>query len=187
MYKKLRTHRGEAEHVNGIFAKALKESPTLGSSPARRGRQKVPPYLDVIVHNGTSDTALSGQPAFQVDRSPWQFLVALENMLRSFCLAGTFKVEDPENNGKPALMVERTLIEDHLHECRAFVLDWTNRNNRPNDAIILQQLRRVDMNIRKMWWQKFTACGTDSRQKSLQTSVFQTGVPVSHAGTKCTF
>ena len=156
MYKKLKRRKGEAEYVKGIYTKATKTPPSL-SIEKRNKRQKVTPYIDLVVNTKDSDD--KNGPSFHVDRSPWLFQLALENMLRSFCLAGSFKVRDPEatesDKNKLVLMVERELLEDHLHDCRAFILQWTNKPNRPPDADILQQLRRVEMNIRQKWWDLF--------------------------------
>ena len=79
-------------------------------------------------------------------------------MLRSLCLAGSFKVQDLSVQDKNALvlMVRREPIEDHLHECRSFILEWTTRSKRPTNTMILQELRRVDMHIRKKWWSLFS-------------------------------
>ena len=53
------------------------------------------PYIDLIVNTKDND-GKNNEPSFHVDRSPWLLQLALENMLRSFCLAGSFKVRDPE-------------------------------------------------------------------------------------------
>ena len=157
MYKKLRRRKGEAEYVKGIYTRATKTPPSL-SIEKKNKRQKATPYIDLIVNTKDND-GKNNEPSFHVDRSPWLFQLALENMLRSFCLAGSFKVRDPEatesEKSKLVLMVDREPIEDHLHECRAFILNWTNRPNRPPDDAILQQLRRVEMNIRQKWWDLF--------------------------------
>ena len=61
-------------------------------------------------------------PNFLPNKSPWLFLIALEVLLRTFCKAGTYMVEDP-NTGTPVVNVERTPIEEHLVMGRKFVLE----------------------------------------------------------------
>ena len=160
MYKKLKNRRGEAEYPKGIYTKAHKTPPTL-SMEGKKPKQKISPLLDIVINSKDTLTAPGSEPSFHIDRSPWLYLIALENMLRSFCLAGSFKTQDPEaeplSKDRMVLMVCRIPVETHLKRCRAFALDWANRTNRPSDAFILTQLRRVDMNIRTKWWDLFTA------------------------------
>ena len=116
-------------------------------------------YVDLVYKSKEMDDALGDDQTFHMDRSPWQFLIGLENTLRSFCLAGTFLVKDPQlpkdEQDRLVPMVETYPIKDHICECRTFILEWTNRNNRPTDAKILAQVKRVDICIRKEWWKTF--------------------------------
>lgn len=47
--------------------------------------------------------------------------------------------------------VERELIEDHIANCRNFVLEWTTKPRPPDNSAIITQLSRIDKNIREKW------------------------------------
>ena len=172
MYKKLKNRRGEAEHVKGVYTKTQKAPPGL-SSGRKSNRQKIAPNIDLLVGTRDSEVALGDEPNYHIDRSPHIFFVALENMLRIFCLAGCFKVPDPQtSDNKLVFMVDRKPVEAHIYDIRGFIMDWTTRSNRPSDALILESLRRVDMNIRKRWWDLFKE--NEPKGRTFTSCVLQT-------------
>ena len=91
-------------------------------------------------------------PYFLPNKSPWFFLIALEAMLRTFTKAGTYTVKDPDT-GMPVVNVGRTPIEEHLAMARKFVLEWADRRSPPQEHAVTRQMARIDIHIRKRWWQ----------------------------------
>ena len=85
---------GETEFVKRVYTMAPKETPVL-SGVSRKGRQALNQYIDLVYTSKEMNDALGDDETFHVDGSPWQFLIALENLLRSLCLAGSFFVQDP--------------------------------------------------------------------------------------------
>ena len=69
--------------------------------------------------------------------------------------------------------VDRGPVEEHLANCRTFVLDWTSRPGRHADQRIVDQLKRIDINVRSRWWKQykennpkgrtFTSCMIETR------------------------
>ena len=158
MYKKLKSRRGEVEFVKGLYTMASKTPSSVGSE-RKRAKHEINNYLELTIKSKESDGALGGEPQFHTDKNPHLYLYALENMLHSFALAGCFRVLDPEIPAnikeRHSLMVHRKHIDDHIGRCRLFVIDWCNRSNRPSDAKIISEVKRVDMNIRRKWWTLF--------------------------------
>ena len=80
-------------------------------------------------------------------------------MRRTLAKAGTYWVEDPEDNRDPQatarepqrLNIELELIEDHLAQCRAFAIEWSTKQKPPMNSAITQQLVRIDLRIREKW------------------------------------
>ena len=93
---------------------------------------------------------------YQIGSNPFLFICALEVMLRTMTKAGTYWVDDPEDDRSSAertkqprrLMLDREPIEEHLAQCRAFVLEWSTKQRPPRDATITSQLARIDLRIR---------------------------------------
>ena len=93
-------------------------------------------------------------PHFDPYASPWLFLIALENLLRSFCKAGTYSVRDPDT-GTDVVNVERAPIEDHLAMARSFVFEWTTKEHSPPEGAVINHLKRIDIHLRQRWWQNY--------------------------------
>ena len=55
------------------------------------------------------------------------------------------------------------LVQEHLMKCRAFILDWSTRSNKPSDREILWQVKRVEHIIRKRWWALYVANEPEGR------------------------
>ena len=85
--------------------------------------------------------------------------VSSGNVLRSLCKAGSYLVADPANDRSPdeiaalpkALNIERAPIEEHLAQCRAFILEWTNEGKGTPGHLISAQVSRIDFSIRQTW------------------------------------
>ena len=117
----------ESDWSTGFFVGVdprASEALVLSGAP-QKGRRVLSPYVDLVYKCEEMGDALGDDHTFHVDRSPWQFLIALENMLRSFCLAGTFVMRGPElkknEEDRRVPMVETDPIEDHIFECRTFI------------------------------------------------------------------
>ena len=79
--------------------------------------------------------------------------------MRSLCKAGSYLVTVPEDERSPediaalpkVLNIERAPIEEHLAQCRAFILEWTNKGKGTSGDIIFAQVSRIDLSIRQKW------------------------------------
>jgi hypothetical protein len=102
------------------------------------------------------------KPAIQshgLNQNPFLWLLALENFLRSLCKAGSYLVEDPEDDRlaeaialRPKVLnIDRAPIEEHLARCRAFILEWTNKGKGSSDHLVFAQISRIDLAIRSKW------------------------------------
>ena len=77
------------------------------------------------------------------------WLLAMENVLRSLCKSGSYLVHDPEDDRSPeaisacpkVLNIERAPIEEHLAQCRAFIIEGTNKGKGNFEHIIFSQKR----------------------------------------------
>ena len=170
MYKKLRTRRGGAEIVKGLYT--LQDQ---GTQSIKKRRHEFSMQFDLIDKSQPAD---KDDHHFYANKAPWLYMVAQESMLRTFTKAGTYLVPNPMKGGKEEFMVEREPIEEHLAHCRAFIIDWSNRSRKPPDHVIIRQIARIDINIRKKWWRKyveddppgrtFTSCILDSEHYAEQ-------------------
>ena len=87
------------------------------------------------------------------------WLLALENFLRSLCKAGSYLVQDPEDDRSPeaiaaspkVLNIECAPIEEHLAQCRSFILEWTTKGKGSSDHLVFTQISRIDLSIRSKW------------------------------------
>ena len=52
-------------------------------------------------------------------------------------------------------MIERELIEDHLTNCRSFVLEWATKPRPQENGSITNQLSCIDMRPREKWTKLF--------------------------------
>ena len=83
-----------------------------------------------------------------LNQNPFLWLLAVENFLRSLCKAGSDLVHDPEDDRSPesisacpkVLNIERAPIEEHLAQCRSFIIEWTNKGKGNSDHIIFSQI-----------------------------------------------
>ena len=48
-------------------------------------------------------------------------------------------------------MIDRVLIEEHLAQCRAFVLEWSTKTKPAEQGTITRQMARIDLKIRERW------------------------------------
>ena len=147
MYRNLKNRRGSAEVVKGLYT--LEDSRHMGDSP--RKRRQLTHDFDLVDRQKTDD---EDNPHFYPNKSPWLYIVALAAMLRTFCKAGSYYVDDPDT-GSQVLNIDRALIEEHLALCQAFVLQWVNRPKPPQDGLIVKQLSRIDKHIRARWWREY--------------------------------
>ena len=83
-----------------------------------------------------------------LNQNPFLWLLALEIFLRSLCKAGSYLVQDPEHDRSPdaiaaspkVLNIERAPIEEHLAQCRSFILDWTTKGKGSSDHLVFTQI-----------------------------------------------
>ena len=96
---------------------------------------------------------------FAINGNPFLWLIALENVLHTLCKAGSYMVDDPEDNRPPdiraaspqVLNIERSYIEEHVAYCRNFIVEWTTKSNGPSYQTVLTQVSRIDLAIRSKW------------------------------------
>ena len=89
----------------------------------------------------------------------------MENVLRSLCKAGSYLVHDPEDDRSPEIIsscpkllnIERAHIEEHLAQCRDFILEWTNQSKGNTDHVIFAQISGLDLCIRSKWTDLYRA------------------------------
>ena len=68
-------------------------------------------------------------------------------------------MHDPEDDRSPEDIsaspkvrnIERGPIEEHLAQCRAFILEWTNKGKGTPGHIVFAQVSRIDLTIRQKW------------------------------------
>ena len=97
------------------------------------------------------DKKTNGQ-AHGLSSNPFLWLLALVNFLRSLCKAGSYLVHDPEDDRFPedisaspkVLNIERGPIEEHLAQCRAFILEWTSKGGTTPGHIVSAQVSRIE-------------------------------------------
>jgi hypothetical protein len=150
MYRGLFNRNGEAKPVEGLYTKENVPSLDQDAREAKRRRRMSADFDLVDKLAPDSDR----NPHFHPYKSPWLFLIALENLLRTFCKAGTYMVEDP-NTGTPAVNVEKAPIEEHLVMARKFVFEWTIKEHPPPEGAVIRQLARIDIHIRRRWWKNY--------------------------------
>ena len=49
------------------------------------------------------------------------------------------------------LNIQRAPIEEHLAQCRSFIIEWTNKGKGNSEHIIFAQISRIDLSIRSRW------------------------------------
>ena len=94
-----------------------------------------------------------------LNQNPFLWLLALKDVLRSLCKAGSYLVHDPEDDRSPesisacpkVLNIERAPVEEHLAQCRSFIIEWTTKGKGNSDHIIFAQISRIDLSIRSRW------------------------------------
>ena len=149
MWRKLQLRQTQADPVKGLHTL---ES-TGGIEPGKRAWAIGD--LRIIDEND----AKGKEVQYHVRANPFLFLCALEVMLRTLTKAGSFWVTDPEDDrpidevrAQPQrIMIDRELIEDHLANCRSFVLEWTTKARPPHNGAITNQLSRIDLRLRERW------------------------------------
>ena len=83
--------------------------------------------LDIL----TNENKKTSNQSHGLNQNPFLWLLALENVLRSLCKAGSYLVEDPEDDRSadtiaacPTILnIERAPIEEHLARCQVFILE----------------------------------------------------------------
>ena len=150
MYRGLFNRNGEAKPVEGLYTKENVLSLDRAAREAKKRRRLSADFdlVDKLVPD--SDT----NPHFSPYKSPWLFLIALENLLRTFCKAGTYMVQDPDTR-TAVVNVERAPIEDHLVMARKFVFEWTIKEHPPPERAVIRHLARIDIHIRRRWWKNY--------------------------------
>lgn len=136
-------------------AKVVKGLQTLEMSRGTVNHRRRP-FLDVDLVDRSKpmdEDDLADLP----NMSPWLFVIALEATLRTLCKAGSYVVKDIGNEDKLVISAGRELIEEHL----------ANARKRPDDHIILKQVSRIDLTIRRKWWR---FCRDDSAGSRTFTS-----------------
>ena len=107
----------------------------------------------------TQDEGKEKEVRYRAGANPFLFLMALESMLRTLAKAGSYPVDDPDDDRTEAerkecpqvLNIDRELIEDHLAQCRAFVIEWSTKARPPDPGAVTRQLSRIDQRIRDKW------------------------------------
>ena len=107
----------------------------------------------------TNENKKTNSQAHGLSSNPFLWLLALENFLRSLCNAGSYLVRDPEDDRSPedisaslkVLNIERGPIEEHLAQCTALILEWTNMGNGTPGHIVFAQVSRSYSTIRQKW------------------------------------
>ena len=130
---------------------------THGIEPVKK-RLKIG-QLDVL----TNEDRKPSTQSHVLNQNPFLWLLALENFLRSLCKAGSYLVEDPEDErsaeaitARPKVLnVDRAPIEEHLAQCRAFILEWINKSKGNSDHLIFAQISRIDLAIRSKWTDEY--------------------------------
>ena len=150
IWRRLQTRQLQAEEIKGIHTLQT----TGGIEPNKR-QWKVGDFKFF----DKDEMEKGKEQAFRVSTNPFLFLCAQEVQLRTLAKAGSYWVTDPEDDRSPEekqanpqrLNIERELIEDHLAECRSFVIEWTTKSRAPRNEAVTQQLARIDMRIREKW------------------------------------
>ena len=154
MWRRLQLRQTQAEAITGI---QTLES-TGGIKPGKRlwkmGDMKI------LVDN---EEAKDSDVQYHIKANPFHLLCAMESYLRTFTKAGCYYVKDPEDDRPAAeisrkpmvLMVDREIIEEHLANCRSFILEWTTSDRPPSNGSITNQLARIDLRLREKWTKLF--------------------------------
>ena len=150
MWRRLQLRQLMADPVRGLH--------TLESTGGIEPNKKQWMVGDLRLVDPAEDSK-NKETSYQVKANPFLFLCALEVMLRTLTKAGSYWVTDPEDNRTPeevrarplCLMIDRELIEDHLAQCRAFVIEWTTMRSPPLNGAITSQLSRIDQRMREKW------------------------------------
>ena len=146
MYRYLRNRStGGAKPVKGLYT--LEDRVQIRSSP----RKKHPfsgTNFELVDKTKPDD---EDNPHDFPNKSPWLYIVALEAMLQTFPKALTCLVKCPVT-GEQVYNVARGPLEEHLANCRSFVLQWINTQRPPTEHLIVQQLARIDLSVRRRWW-----------------------------------
>ena len=87
------------------------------------------------------------------------WLCDIEVTLRSLCKAGSYLVDDPEDNrpddqirdNPQVLNIERSNTEEHPPQCHSFIMEWSTKTPAPSNEAILGQVQRIDHKIRTKW------------------------------------
>ena len=149
IWRKLQVRQIQAEQVKGLH--------TLESTGGIEPNKKT---WDLPGLRLVDDSQAKGKQVHcQIKSNPHLFLYALEAMLRTLAKAGSYWVIDPEDERTESdraaqperLNIDRELIEDHLANCRKFVIEWTTKPKPPPDHAITAQLQRIDMHLREKW------------------------------------
>ena len=98
----------------------------------------------------TNEDKKPSNHAHGLNSDPILWLLSLQNFLRSLCKAGSYLVHDPEDDRSPeaisvcpkVLNIERALIEEHLAQCRAFILESTNTSKGNTEHVIFGKFQR---------------------------------------------
>ena len=150
MFSMLRNRaQGEAKPVKGLHTQ---EDTIKFGQKKNRPRPLSGTNLDLVDLSKPDDEE---KTSYCPSRSSWLFIIAMEAMLRTFAGAGTYLVDDPERGNDKTLDVARELIEEHLAQCRSFVLDWCARPTPPQQGLIVSHVSRIDLSIRKKWWRLY--------------------------------
>ena len=107
----------------------------------------------------TNENKKTNNQAHGLSSNPFLCLLALEIFLRSLCNAGSYLVHDPEDDrssedisASPKVQnIERGPIEEHFAQCRAFIVEWTNKGKGTPGHIVFAQVSRIDLTIRQKW------------------------------------
>ena len=150
MYRGLFNRNGEAKPVEGLYTKDRVLS-LDGAAREANKRRRLSSDFD-LVDKRVPDS--DRNPQFSPYKTPWLFLLALENQLRTFCKAGTYMVHDPDTQ-TAVVNVERAPIEEHLVMARKFVFEWTINEHPPPESSVIRQLARIDIHIRRRWWKNY--------------------------------
>jgi hypothetical protein len=155
MWRALKNRQLKAEAVKGLYTL---ES-TSGIEPTKK-QWKVGD-LKLIDDSEVKNREVS----YRHNSNPFLFLCCLEVMMRTLAKAGSYYVEDPEAPPldperttvpkatmlQQVLNIDRSLVEDHLAQCRAFVLEWSTKSKPPDQGTITRQMARIDLKIRERW------------------------------------
>ena len=136
------THQVLGSMWRFLFSRQMTSGPikALRTLHSTQGIEPVKKRIKIGDHDlfTNEDQKTSGQ-AHGLGSNPFLWILASENFLRSLCKAGSYLVHDAEDDRSPedisaspkVLNIGGGPIEEHIAQCRAFILEWTNKGKAP--------------------------------------------------------